>query len=102
MLGFKDDFLNNPDSEIYQDNFKECDTIAIPNKITAIDNYAFLNNSTLQTTIPEFITKLSFSKKSNCSLIRQILSPNVRRLLLYICQVVLLQLAALPLAVVLH
>ncbi|MDE6477442.1 MAG: leucine-rich repeat domain-containing protein [Mycoplasmoidaceae bacterium] len=73
LKGFKDDFLNNPDSEIYQDNFKDCDTMIIPAKVTSIAINAFFTynyqTQRVETTIPEFITKLTFAKNSKCSLI---------------------------------
>ncbi len=42
-----------------------CNTIQIPARVTSIGNEAFLNNS--KTTIPSFITKLTFAARSNCN-----------------------------------
>ena len=65
LMGFKDNFLENPDSEIYQDNFKDCDSMLIPASVTSISNNAFYNNSA--STIPSFIANLTFPTNSNCS-----------------------------------
>ncbi len=67
LKGFKSDFLNNPDSEIYQNNFKDCDSMEIPASVTNINANAFWNFETLNTTIPSFIKNLTFAKNSNCS-----------------------------------
>ncbi len=45
-----------------------CDTIRIPASVTSIGDDAFYKPSqTTSSTIPQFITKLIFPKKSNCS-----------------------------------
>ncbi len=67
LMGFKDDFLNNPDSEIYQDNFKDCDTMLIPTRVTNVHFNAFYKGRSECTTIPSFITNLRFPNNSNCS-----------------------------------
>ena len=68
LKGFKSD-LNNPDSEIYQENFKDCDTMRIPADVTSIGFSAFANTDShpAQTLVPSFITKLTFAKGSQCS-----------------------------------
>ncbi len=68
LMGFKDDFLNNPDSEIYKDNFEDCDSMEIPASVTSINANAFYSFlTTLDTTIPSFIKNLTFTDNSNCS-----------------------------------
>ncbi|MDE6476734.1 MAG: leucine-rich repeat domain-containing protein [Mycoplasmoidaceae bacterium] len=70
LMGFKDDFLNNPKSEIYQDNFKDCDTMLIPANVTSVNEDAFIISTlpfTYETIIPSFIKNLTFAKNSNCS-----------------------------------
>ncbi len=65
LLGFQDAFLNDSASPIYKDNFRNCDTMEIPAKVTSIGNEAFYNNSA--STIPSFIKNLTFAENSNCS-----------------------------------
>ncbi len=67
LMGFKDDFLNNPDSEIYKDNFQDCNTIEIPASVTSVANQAFYDLETDRTKIPSFVENLTFAKGSNCS-----------------------------------
>lgn len=72
LLGFQGAFLNNPDSEIYKDNFKDCDTMEIPDEVESIADSAFYSSAS---TIPIFITKLTFAKNSNCSTIGDLAFP---------------------------
>lgn len=64
LLGFQDAFLNDSASPIYKDNFQNCDTIQIPARVTSIADNAFYANT--RSTIPSFITNLTFAKNSNC------------------------------------
>lgn len=64
LQGFRSDFLNNPDSEIYKDKFTDCNSIVIPANVTSIAYQAFFISVSHITTIPKFITKVSFAKES--------------------------------------
>ncbi len=66
LLGFKDEFLNDPDSEIYKDNFQDCDTMQIPAHVTSIASQAFERNK-----VPSFIKNLTFEEGSHCSSIAE-------------------------------
>ncbi len=65
LIGFKDQFLNDPTSKIYKDNFKDCHTMRIPARVTSINETAFYNGS--ESTIPDFIENLTFAEESKCS-----------------------------------
>ncbi|MDE6476674.1 MAG: leucine-rich repeat domain-containing protein [Mycoplasmoidaceae bacterium] len=68
LLGFKDAFLNDPNSKIYKDKFTNCDTMRIPANATSIAYFAFIDDPAKKnSTIPNFITKLTFAKESVCS-----------------------------------
>ena len=60
LLGFK----SGIDLNKYEDT---CDTMEIPARVTSINDRAFYNNSA--STIPSFITKLTFAEGSSCSTI---------------------------------
>lgn len=69
LQGFQSDFFN-PDSEIYKDNFKNCNVLQIPTRVKSINSKAFYVNDEVtgwHTTIPEYVTKLTFGKKCNLS-----------------------------------
>ncbi len=72
LQGFKSDFLNNPDSEIYKDKLTDCNSIIIPARVTSIADNAFYDNPQSgppSSKIPSFIAKLTFADGSNCSTI---------------------------------
>lgn len=64
LQGFKSDFLNNPDSDIYKEKFTYCNSMVIPANVTSIAYQAFFISVSRITTIPKFITKVSFAKES--------------------------------------
>ncbi len=65
LLGFKDEFLNDPDSEIYKDNFQDCDTMQIPASVTSIADVAF--HGPAISLVPDYIKKINFPVASKCS-----------------------------------
>ncbi|MDE6476676.1 MAG: leucine-rich repeat domain-containing protein [Mycoplasmoidaceae bacterium] len=66
LKGFKSDFLNNPDSDIYKDKFTDCNLMIIPVNVTSIAFDAFFVSRPVQyTTILEYIKKVTFAKGSN-------------------------------------
>lgn len=68
LIGFKSEFLNDPNSKIYKDKFKNCDTMEIPANVVKIDSCAFYTrDADKKTTIPPFISKLTFANGSKCS-----------------------------------
>ena len=70
LLGFQDAFLNDPTSPIYKDNFKNCDTMEIPAIVTSVADNAFFDipqSGDPSSTIPSFITRLTFAEGSHCS-----------------------------------
>ncbi len=63
LLGFKDGI----DLSKYENI---CDTMEIPARVTSINDYAFIVDPSVQeiiSTIPSYITKITFAEKSNCS-----------------------------------
>ncbi len=72
LLGFKDEFLNDPDSEIYKGNFQDCDTMQIPARVTSVADNAFVDTPQplhIISTIPSFVKNLTFAEGSQCSTI---------------------------------
>ena len=66
LKGFTSAFLANPSA------YRLCDTMEIPANVTSIEEGAFIDDLTLEqpsSTIPSFITKLTFAEGSNCSTI---------------------------------
>ncbi len=63
LTGFTDEFLADTSK------YSQYDTMKIPASVTSIADNAFYNASTDVTTIPAFITKLTFADGSNCSVI---------------------------------
>ena len=57
IRGFKNEFLNDPTSPIYKDNYKNCNTIEIPAGIRSAP--CFVGSD-----VPKFITKLTFAEGS--------------------------------------
>ncbi len=67
LLGFKDEFLNDPTSPIYKNNFKDCNTMQIPASVTSVNAQAFYGGGSYGPTIPDYIKNLIFAENSNCS-----------------------------------
>ncbi len=65
LLGFKDEFLNDPTSPIYKNNFKKCNAMQIPASVTSVNQEVFYKNWI--STIPSFIKKLTFTEESLCT-----------------------------------
>ncbi len=61
LMGFTKEFLANPTA------YDMCDTMQIPANVTSINGFAFYDDTEYKTTIPSFITKLTFADGSNCS-----------------------------------
>ncbi len=66
LTGFTDEFL--ADTAKYE----QYDTMEIPASVINIDYGAFYNISTNATTIPTFVTKLTFANGSKCSVINKL------------------------------
>ncbi len=60
LKGFTDAFLANPSA------YSQYNTMEIPASVTSIGGHAFIHNISIRSTIPSFITKLTFDKGSKC------------------------------------
>ena len=63
LKGFSTGFLENPSA------YSKYTTMQIPANVTWIDDDAFYSTSTSTTTIPSFITRLTFAEGSQCTMI---------------------------------
>ena len=64
LTGFTDEFLTNPNT------YNMCDTMQIVRNVVSIDTKSFFKLGG-GSTIPSFITNLTFAKRSNCTSIGQ-------------------------------